>query len=62
VKTYLLFLGSRYYPMGGTRDLAGQFDTVEEAKEDLSKYDSWDWYQLVEVTPYSVKEIDSDSR
>lgn len=31
MKKYLLFAYDGYYPAGGLRDLAGSFDTLEEA-------------------------------
>lgn len=32
MKRYWLLAGDDYYPVGGMRDLAGCFDTIEEAK------------------------------
>lgn len=55
MKRYLLFEGLVYYPDGGWNDLAGDFDTVEEAKasgeESMleGKRVLYDWYQIVDL-------------
>jgi len=37
MKNYLAFYGSIYYPCGGMDDLLGDFDTLEEAIEAITK-------------------------
>lgn len=33
MKRFLLFIYDRYYPKGGMLDFAGDFETIEEAKQ-----------------------------
>ena len=51
---YLLFAGSRCYPIGGLDDLKGVFDSEEEAWKYLNHitrsapyYDKIEWFQIV---------------
>lgn len=46
MKRYLLFQGSKYYPSGGMRDFAGDYDTVEEALEARGRED---WYHIYDT-------------
>ncbi len=35
MKKYILFAYLNYYPSGGLSDIVGDFDTLEEAKEEI---------------------------
>lgn len=56
VSTYLLFVGWKYYPVGGWKDFAGRFGTVQQALDHLAtrnvKHD-W-WYQLTDAATDSL--------
>lgn len=41
MKRFLLFSGATYYPGGGTDDLVGAFDTVDEAKDAWNTLHDW---------------------
>lgn len=45
---FLLFTGDTYYPSGGWRDLAGQFDSIESAEESAEGLDP-DWWEIVDT-------------
>ncbi len=58
MKRYILFGGDDYYPSGGTDDLIGSFDTLQEAQEEgnrrnnLAAYinsDQIDWYNILDT-------------
>lgn len=63
MKRYLLFAGNNYYPSGGMNDLAGDFDTIEEAVafigprpgkvEDYEYTISFDWAEIVELPDFT---------
>lgn len=50
-KPFILFVGGFYYPAGGWRDLGGQFETLEEAKEKgvNALNEGNDWWHVVDV-------------
>jgi hypothetical protein len=45
MKRFLLFTGDQRYPLGGWRDLRGQFDTLQEALN----ADRRDWAHVVDT-------------
>ena len=50
MKRFLVFAYSLYYPMGGSNDVAGSFDTLEEAQAEArsSHHDTCDILDLDE--------------
>ena len=44
---YYLFSGDDYYPLEGVRDLAGKFETIEQAK--LAANIDANWHQITNV-------------
>jgi hypothetical protein len=44
---YLLFAGDDYYPRGGMADLAGDYDTKEQAMDAVRQLKP-EWFQIVE--------------
>lgn len=49
MKRYLLFMGHRYYPMGGWYDLFSSYDTVDSALSAIGARDyDPDWWQVVD--------------
>lgn len=54
MKRYLLFVGDRYYPVGGAADFFGDFETEEEAWKVLETFASdrdygSDWANLLDA-------------
>jgi hypothetical protein len=52
MKQFLLFACSQYYPSGGWNDLKGDFETLDEAKEEWNKYAKekvYDWGHIVDL-------------
>lgn len=58
MKRFLLFKGDFYYPLGGWHDLAGSFDSVEEAIKGLPtiRYEGADWWHVVDTETMAVVE------
>ena len=56
MKRYLLFVYSQYYPTGGWNDFAGDFATVENAKEMLLVLKSLDseWWHIVDTETKTI--------
>jgi hypothetical protein len=52
MKRYLLFTYDQYYPGGGSSDVRGDYDTLEEAKESVSK----GWADFKEVLDMETRE------
>ena len=54
MKKYILFAGLNYYPMGGSDDIHGYYDSIDEA---ISNYDHevWDWGEV-----FNAKELKSE--
>ena len=48
MKQFLVFAFDQYYPVGGWHDLAGQFDTLDEARE-FAAASNADWTQIVDL-------------
>lgn len=49
---YLLFYGYQYYPDGGWNDFEGDYDTIEDAMDDieLAKIEEdADWYHIIDI-------------
>jgi hypothetical protein len=53
MKRYLLFCGDIYYPSGGWDDFVNYYDTIEEAREAVSKMPH-DWWQIVDTTTMNM--------
>ncbi len=52
-KRYLLFRGSTYYPAGGWKDLAGQFDRLRDVVKVTSEYaedEPYDWWHVIDTS------------
>lgn len=47
MKKYIVFGTDQYYPMGGLDDIEGDFDSLEKARECVSK-GSHDWYSIID--------------
>lgn len=48
---FLLFLGDKYYPMGGWNDFKGSFVTLKEAQEpiyNVGAFGAFDWAHIVD--------------
>jgi hypothetical protein len=63
MKRYLTFAGSCFYARGGFNDLAGEADSVAEAKiaalalmEEDHGSESVDWWQIVDIQTGAVVE------
>lgn len=41
MKRYLIFRFDDYYPCGGMHDLVGQYDTLDEVRENCPIYESY---------------------
>ena len=58
---YYLFSGDDYYPLEGVRDLAGKFETIEQAK--LAANIDANWHQItnveLEILRYYVSKFQS---
>ena len=56
-KIYLLFSGSKHYPLGGWNDFKGHFSTIEQAVNFLNKevdiYER-EWFQIVNIETRKV--------
>jgi len=66
MKQYLLFLGENYYPHGGWKDLRGEFDSIQVAKQFVADNPTFDdnghkakvsWAQIVDTTTYSIVSV-----
>lgn len=53
-KTYLLFEGDNYSPGGGWNDFKGAFETLEAARNGVSRH--IDWWQIVDGRDYTLVE------
>jgi len=53
MKKYILFGYDHYYPAGGLNDIAGSFDTLEEARE-AAKKDTSDIKEIVDRDTWEV--------
>jgi len=64
MKRYALFAGSYYYPSGGSKDLVGLFDSIEEcrAEDNVTEHHGdgsnslWDWAHICD-TENDLKQI-----
>lgn len=55
MKRYLLFYGPQYYPLGGWKDFAGSFDSIEEAlRRVVWEVAAVDWCQVVDTSTQSL--------
>jgi hypothetical protein len=66
MKKYMLFQFDEFYPKGGIRDFAVEFDFYDEFKK-LYKFKAYDFYQLVNTSDFSHKllrfaETDKDNK
>ncbi len=59
MKRFWLFAWFVYYPEGGMNDFLCSYDTVEEAKADVSRYDMFDH---AEITDSNTGECITDWR
>ncbi len=50
MKRFLLFAWYQFYPEGGMNDFVNSYDTVEEAKADVSKYEKLDYAEIIDST------------
>lgn len=51
MKRYLLFKGAEFYPSGGWDDFEGDYETIQEAKDNTQ---DCDWWQIVDTQTGSV--------
>lgn len=54
---YILFAGDGFYPEGGWNDWRGNYEKLEDLKEDLEKLnETWhfDWWHIVDMTTWDV--------
>jgi hypothetical protein len=42
MKRFMLFMCSKYYPIGGMEDFVNSYDTLDEAITGLKNHDNWD--------------------
>jgi hypothetical protein len=66
MKRFLLFIGDTYYPRGGARDYAGNFDTRTETlhhisdilKKEITKDASYcEWAQIWDTTTSEIYDL-----
>jgi len=57
MKRFLLFAGSDYYPLGGWNDLAGAYDTAQEAVlagVQRSESETFGFYHVLDCESWSI--------
>ncbi len=59
MERYLVFFGAIYYPAGGTKDLLGDYESIEQAKAAINKEskDSQRKYKWAHIYDASRMEI-----
>jgi len=56
MKRFLLFEGYHYYPQGGWGDFVKDFDTFEEAKQNINTTNDL-WNQIVDLETGEIEEV-----